>query len=247
MYPVLFSIGGFSLFAYGTMLAIAFALGIFLMLKDAAKNGLPEDKLLDMSILIIIAALIGSRLLYVLIEWQTFINDPLAIFAVRSGGLSFHGGLLFGIVTGYWYVRRHRMPAGKIADIVAPPLALGYAIVRVGCLLAGCCYGRPSDLPWAMPSSYLDSTLRHPTQLYALIAGLIIFGILLYRKGKTGFKGQLLLEFVIYYSVYRFLVEFFREVSAYIGVLTLGQTASLIAAVGAFVIIRIWPSVRNRL
>lgn len=245
MYPVLFRIGNFSIFSYGVLLALAFAVGAFGLSREGKKAGLPEDKLLDMTMWILVAAIVGSRLLYILIELPTYLADPLSIFHVRSGGLSFHGGLIAGIATGLWYTRRHRLPQGKVADMVAPYLALGYAIVRIGCLLNGCCFGRPSTLPWALPSAYVDTTLRHPTQLYAFLAGLLIFAVLRWRRGKTRFHGQLFLEFIMLYSVYRFIVEHFREVSAYTGFLTLGQAASLTGVVGAYVAIRVWPMGRR--
>ncbi len=241
MYPVILRIGGFSLYSYGLMIALAFATGIFLLLKSARREGLPEEKLLDMSLWITVAALAGSRLLYILIELPAFLAEPRNIFNIRSGGLSFHGGLAFGIAAGLIYTYRQRLPQGRIADLVAPLLALGYALVRIGCLLSGCCFGIPSTVPWALPAAYRDSTLRHPTQLYAFVASLAIFALLQYRRSRTRFHGQLFLEFIAYYSIYRFVVEFFREVSVYFGFLTLGQAASLVAAAAAFAAIRLWP------
>ncbi len=247
MFPVIFTVGGFSFYSYGLMLALAFAAGVLLLLRNARSEGLPDDKLIDMCLLIIVAAIVGSRLLYIIIELPVYIADPWAVFEVRSGGLSFHGGLAFGIITGLWYTRRHRLPQGKIADLVAPPLALGYAIVRIGCLLSGCCFGRPTALPWALPSAYLDPTPRHPAQLYAFFAALIIFAALMYRRGRMRFHGQLFLEFVLYYSIYRFIIEFFREVSVFVGFLTLGQAASLVVAAAAFAAIRLWPFGRRKI
>jgi phosphatidylglycerol:prolipoprotein diacylglycerol transferase len=241
MYPVLFRVGDISVHAYGVLLALAFAAGIFGLARTARQAGLPEEKMLDMSLMIMVASVIGSRLLYILIEWPVFVADPLAVFAVQSGGLSFHGGLAAGVLTGLWYTHRHRLPQGKVADLVAPLVALGYAIVRIGCLLNGCCFGRPAEVPWALPAAYLDPTLRHPTQLYASAAAFLIFLILLYRRKRTRFHGQLFLEFIVYYSVYRFLSEFYRETDVFLGALTLGQATSLVVAAGAFVAIRIWP------
>ena len=245
MFPVLFKIGSISIFSYGVMLAIAFAAGAFGLSREGKKAGLPEEKLLDMVMWILVAAIVGSRLLYILIELPAYLESPLSVFQVRSGGLSFHGGLVAGIATGLWYTHRHRLPQGKVADLVAPFLALGYAIVRVGCLLNGCCYGRPSNVPWALPSAYVDNILRHPTQVYAFFASLAIFAILWWRRGKIRFHGQLFLEYILLYSIYRFVVEHFREVSAYAGFLTLGQAASLVGAVGAFVAILVWPMGRR--
>ncbi|MCR3922594.1 MAG: prolipoprotein diacylglyceryl transferase, partial [Firmicutes bacterium] len=242
MFPVLFRIGSFEVYAYGVTLAIAFTVGALSLARQGKEVGLPEEKLLDLTIWIMVAAVVGSRLLYVLLELPVYLADPLAVFNVRSGGLSFHGGLIAGVVVGLWFARRNSLPQGKVADLVAPYLALGYAIVRIGCLLNGCCYGSPTDLPWALPSAYVDNTLRHPTQIYAFLAALLIFLLLLYRRRKIRFEGQLLLEFVMFYSIYRFMVEFFREVSSYVGFLTLGQAASLLGAVAAFVAIRVWPT-----
>lgn len=241
MYPVLFEVGGFSVYAYGAMLAVAFAVGVFGLTREGKKVGLPEEKLLDMTIWIMVAAIVGSRLLYILLELPRYLANPIAVFQLRSGGLSFHGGLIAGIAVGLWYAKRHKLPQGKVADLVAPFLMLGYGIVRIGCLLNGCCFGRPSSASWALPSAYIDQTLRHPTQLYAFVASMIIFAILLWRKNKIRFHGQLFLEFIMLYSIYRFIIEHFREVSAYAGFLTLGQAVSLVAAVGAFVAIRVWP------
>jgi phosphatidylglycerol:prolipoprotein diacylglycerol transferase len=243
MYPILFTIGDFSVYAYGVTLAIAFAVGVFFLVRDAGKKGLPEEKMLEMSIWIMVAAIIGSRLLFIIIEWPIFAANPLTVFAIRSGGLSFHGGLAGGILAGLWFTHRHKLSQGKVADLVAPYLVLGYSIVRIGCLMNGCCFGQPSGVFWALPAAYLDNTLRHPTQLYAFFAGLLIFVLLLWRRKYTRFHGQLFLEFIIYYSVYRFIVEFFRETTPQ--TVSLAQTTSLIMAIGALILIRIW-SLRSK-
>jgi len=242
MYPILFSIGDYAIYAYGVTLALAFAIGAFGLSWQAKKVGLPGEKMLEMSLWIMVAAIIGSRLLHVLFEWPIYADNPLEILAVRGGGLYFHGGLAGGIIAGLWYTHRHRLPQGKVADLVAPFLVLGYSIVRIGCLLNGCCFGQPSNMFWALPAAQMDSTLRHPTQLYAFFAGLLIFAVLLWRRNRTRFHGQLFLEFILYYSIYRFIVEFYRDVNLQVAAfLTLGQAASLIVALAAIVAIRFWP------
>lgn len=246
MYPILFRIGGISIYSYAVLLTLAFVIGALGLSREGKKIGLPVEKMLDMTMWTLVASLVGARLLFILIELPMYLADPFSVFQVRSGGLSFHGGLIAGIVTGLWYTHRHRLPQGKVADLVAPLLALGYAIVRIGCLLNGCCFGIPSGLPWALPAASADATLRHPTQLYAFLASMIIFGILLWRKNKIRFHGQLFLEFIMFYSIYRFIIEYFREVSVHAGFLTLGQAISLIGAVAAYVVIRIWPLERRK-
>ncbi|NLP37472.1 MAG: prolipoprotein diacylglyceryl transferase [Firmicutes bacterium] len=241
MHPILFRIGSFKVYSYGFMLAIAFACCTLGFIREGKRAGLPEEKLTGLVLWIMVAAMVGSRLLYVLLELPVYISDPVSIFNIRSGGLSFHGGLVFGIAIGLWYTKKHKLPQGQVADLVAPYLALGYALVRIGCLFNGCCYGQPSNVFWALPAAYADDTLRHPTQLYAFLAALLIFLLLHVRKKKIRFAGQLFWEFILLYCIYRFLVEFFREVSTHTGIFTLGQIASLLGAVLAFAVIRLWP------
>ncbi|NLZ38671.1 MAG: prolipoprotein diacylglyceryl transferase [Firmicutes bacterium] len=246
MHPVLFRLGSFEVYAYSVFIAIAFVIGTVGLIRQGRHLGLGEEKTVNFAIYTMIAAIVGARILYVVLDISRYLAQPLAIFNLRSGGLSFHGGLAAGAVYGLWYTWRHKMPQGKVADLVAPWLALGYAIARIGCFLNGCCFGRPSELPWALPSVAGDNILRHPTQLYSAAAGLIIFIILWWRRQKTHFDGQLFLEFVFLYGIYRFLLEFFRETDLYVGFLTLGQSVSLVGAAAAFVAIYVWPLGRGK-
>ncbi|NLZ93199.1 MAG: prolipoprotein diacylglyceryl transferase [Firmicutes bacterium] len=246
MYPVLFRLANIEVYAYGFLLAIAFVIGALGLAKGGRQIGLGEEKLVNFAIWVMVATIVGARLFYVFLDFPRYLAQPLAFFNIRSGGLSFHGGLIAGAACGLWYTWRHNLPQGKVADLTAPWLALGYAIVRIGCFLNGCCFGRPSGLPWALPSAYGDNTLRHPTQLYSLAAGLIIFIVLWWRRKKTHFNGQLFLEFLFLYNVYRFILEFFRETDLYSGFLTLGQAVSLVGAAAAFVAIYVWPLSRGK-
>ena len=241
MHPVLFRIGAFNVYAYGFMLALAFTLCTLGFVRKGKDVGLPEEKLFGLVLWILVAAMLGARLLYVLLEFPVYVADPLSIFNIRSGGLSFHGGLVFGIAAGLWYTYKHKLPQGQVADLLAPYVALGYAFVRIGCLLNGCCYGRPANVFWALPAAYADDTMRHPTQLYAFFAALLIFLLLRYREKRIRFAGQLFWEFILLYSLYRFIVEFFREVNMHLEMLTLGQAASLVGVIFAYVVIRFWP------
>ncbi|MGI6659820.1 MAG: prolipoprotein diacylglyceryl transferase [Dethiobacteraceae bacterium] len=241
MFPVILQIGGFKVYAYGMMLALAFGVGTLGFIRAGQQQGLSAEKLLNLTLLIIVAAMLGSRLLYVILALPAYLAQPGSIFNLRSGGLSFHGGLAAGAAVGLWYAHRQDLPQGRLADTAAPYVALGYGIARLGCLLNGCCYGRTTALPWALPAAHADDLLRHPTQLYAAAAGFLLFFVLRRRQEKTRFAGQLFLEFLLLYGVYRFLIEFFRAANLFVGFLTLGQAASLVGAAAAFTAIRVWP------
>ncbi|HHU30430.1 MAG: prolipoprotein diacylglyceryl transferase [Bacillota bacterium] len=239
MYPVLFQIGGITVYSYGVMLSLAFAVCAFAFLRAGRKAGLPADKLADTVIVLIIAVIVGSRLLYVLFRLPVYRAEPLAVFRLSGGGMSFFGGLAFGIAAGLLYARRHGLPGGKISDLLAPYLAIGYAIARVGCLLNGCCYGRRTSVSWAVASAFGgDAHMRHPTQIYAIFAAVVIFFILQRRREKITFDGRLFIEFLILYCLYRFAIEYFRETDLIAGFLTWGQIACLALAAVSFLVSR---------
>ncbi len=229
MFPVLFQVGNFAFYSYGILLSLAFLIGTGAVITKGKREGINPEGLLDLIIVIFISASAGSRIAYVLL-WQKerFLQNPLILLDFRSGGLAFHGGFLAAIILGVAYTKYSRLPTGKLADIIAPYVALGYAITRVGCLLNGCCFGKIAHIPWALPVSSIDNFLRHPTQLYGVIGGLIIFLILkaLEKKGPL-FPGFLMVSLVGLYSIYRFILEFFREeVQFYF--FTAGQIVSII-------------------
>lgn len=240
MHPVLFKIGTLEISSYGAALALAFLVGTFLAVKEAPKRNINPENILDLSIYIGIASIIGSRIAYVVINWSYYSENLISI-VTRGGGLSFHGGLTAGFLIGLWYVKRHKISVGVTADLVAPYLALGYAITRIGCFLNGCCYGRVSNVPWALPASFLDNTLRHPTQLYASFINLLLCGFLLYLRDKKPFDGYIFVAYIGLYGIYRFIIEYFRESHIFLGPLTLGQVVSLLMIATALVLIRFRP------
>ncbi|HAP31788.1 MAG TPA: prolipoprotein diacylglyceryl transferase [Firmicutes bacterium] len=211
MYPVLLEFGGFSLYAYGATLALAFIVGIIWMLKEAPGKGFNTDYLYEAYIISIFLAIAGSRIAYVMLNWELYQDAPLwrTLFAWR-GGLSFHGGLiavLLGLLLHCYY---RRVSFLKLMDFGAPFIALGYAITRVGCFLNGCCYGNVTAGPWGLVFPLIDGLPRHPTQLYAVFAGLVIFMLLRYLRRYSFFDGYIFILFLIFNGVYRFVVEFFR-------------------------------------
>lgn len=236
MHPVLFRIGPLAIYSYSAALVTAFLVGTLLAYREAPRLGIDPENVLDLAILIGITSILGARVTYVLL----YGGSLWTIFS-RGEGLAFHGGLVGGFLIAFWYVRRKKMPVGVTADLAAPSVALGYAITRIGCLMYGCCYGKVSDLPWALPSSFVDSLPRHPTQLYAFFSSLLIFGILRYLKPRKAFDGYLFVVYVGLYGLYRFIVEFYREGLPTLGFLSLGQVVSLGMIGAAALLVRFWP------
>ena len=144
MFPELFSIGPITIYTYGVLLAVSYLLGLWLAMRRARKWGLDANRILDLGIYIIIAALIGAKLLMLVVDFDQFSRSPGDLLTLaRSGGV-FYGGLILAVVVGFWYVSRHRLPFWTTCDVFAPGIALGHVTGRLGCLAAGCCYGKPS-------------------------------------------------------------------------------------------------------
>ncbi|MEW6446478.1 MAG: prolipoprotein diacylglyceryl transferase [Bacillota bacterium] len=227
MWPVLFRIGGYAVHSYGLMLAVAVMVGVLAGEREARRRGVDPDMVLSLATILVVAGVIGSRIAYVLIEWPRFAGEPGAIFRIWDGGLSYYGALIAGLPLVWLYGRAKGVRFGETADIVAFGLAAGYPFARIGCFLNGCCYGKATDLPWAVAFPF-DGVPRHPTQLYAVAIGAFIFFALQYFSGHRRFSGQLACLYVIFYGVYRFGIEFLRVSPPVGGYLTLGQVFSLI-------------------
>lgn len=229
MYRILFTIGSFSIYSYGLMIALAFIAAILFAMKNAKKSGEDPERILDISLYVILGALIGGRLGYVITYLDYYLKNPLKILYFRQGGLSFLGGFLVAYFLCWLYVRRTKISFWKYADIVAPSIALGIGIGRIGCFLNGCCFGVVSEnygikFPSVnMPPVYLQqlkdgliasgssSTLPViPTQIYTSLYGFLIFFILLLMKKYKKYDGFLMLSFFILYSISRFIIEYFR-------------------------------------
>lgn len=234
MRPVLFEVFGWPIYSYGLMLAIAFLIGIFGAGRSAKKIGVSFDNVVDLGVWILIGAIVGARLAYVITEYQYFLKYPWEIILINSGGLAFHGGLLGGFAAGFWYLKRKKIYPWKLADIIAPFIALGYAVVRIGCFLKGCCYGKQATVFWALPCSGNDHLLRHPTQIYSMIGSLLLFLILWKLRNHKRFPGFLFVLYIGLYSIMRFVVEFFRVAPMVFPWLSLAQLVCIILAVTAF-------------
>ena len=168
-----------------------------------------------------------------------------------KGGLVFYGGLLASVIFAWYYINKHQLPLWKLADVLAPSLALGQAIGRWGCFFAGCCYGIRTDVPWAItfsdPKSLapLDVAL-HPTQIYLSLNSLIIFGILLFLRKHKSFDGQVFWAYGILYSIGRFIIEYFRGDDRGFAVQNFLSTSQFIGIFILLFSITMWMRLRSR-
>jgi len=225
MHPILFEIprieflnwviGPIPIRLYGLMIGLGFIIGIYLAARQAKKEGVNPDRVLDLGVYMLLTAIVGSRLLFVLTNLQEFAGKPLEAFALWKGGLVFYGGLLAAVPVGIWYLRRHGLPVWKTADIMAPSIALGQAFGRLGCFFAGCCFGAPCSGPVCItfhdPHSLAPLGVPlFPTQLMESAGSLLIFGALLLLRRSKKFDGQVFWLYALLYAVLRFIIEFFR-------------------------------------
>ncbi len=215
MFPDLISIGPFTIHTYGFFVAVGFAVGILTAVKVGKTQGVPSQQVMDMAFVMIVWAIIGSRLFYVLINFSYYKAHPLDIIKIWQGGLVFSGGLVATAAAMLWYLRRHRLSFWTTGDLWAPSLALGQAIGRIGCFMAGCCYGRPTGSSWGLvfthPKSLAPLNIPlYPTQVFEAVSGFAVFLLLIFLHGKKRFEGQVFLWYLILHSTARLFVERFR-------------------------------------
>lgn len=219
MNPILFKLGPLTIHSYGFLMALGVALGLWFIYRQAKKQGLDAPRLLDAAFYIMIVALVGAKLILFVGNAGYYLKNPKElIWVARTGGV-FQGGLAFGVLFALWYFRRHKMPTWKIADLVAPALALGHGFGRIGCFLAGCCYGTECALPWktTFTSEYAHNltgiplgTPLHPVQLYEAALNFLNAAILFLVLKKKRFDGQIFSLYILNYSLIRYITEFFR-------------------------------------
>ncbi|KMP12350.1 prolipoprotein diacylglyceryl transferase [Candidatus Nitromaritima sp. SCGC AAA799-C22] len=215
MHPVLVEFGFVKIFTYGLLVASGFLAAILLASSRGEKEGLDPQKILDLCFYLMVSALLGARLLYVIVEYKYFAAAPLEVFKFWKGGLVYYGGLILGVLVALWYLKRHALPVWKVADLLAPSIALGQGIGRWGCFFAGCCYGVKTDVPWAITFSDPRSLAPlgiplHPTQIYLSLNALAIFAFLMWLSKRKTFDGQIFWTYGILYSIGRFIIEYFR-------------------------------------
>src|SRR5262245_56733476 len=227
MHPRLFDIPLFGLFGkthvplhtYGVLLAIGFVAGLWVANRQARRAGLDPARITDMAVYVLIGGLVGAKLMLVVVEWSFYVRNPRELLSLFQSGGVFYGGLLGALPVVWWYARRHSLEGWHTADVLAPGVAIGQVIGRLGCFSAGCCYGRPTSVPWAVTfrdpyatravGTPLDIPL-HPTQLYESLSVFLLFLVLLWLAGHKRFAGQVTLVYLFGYAVIRFVIEFYR-------------------------------------
>jgi phosphatidylglycerol:prolipoprotein diacylglycerol transferase len=227
----LFQFGPFTVTSYGFMVALGIVVGLLVVLHAGKRRGMDTDTLLDLALYMIVAGVIGSRVAYVFLEWDQHGADPLSVLRIWDGGLSFFGALALCLVVLIWFVRRRGLSLTRVGDIVVLGVAAGYPFGRVGCFLNGCCYGLPTNHVFGVTFPF-DEMARHPTQLYSVGFGVVIFLVVWALSRNRPFDGSIMWLFLVLYGGYRFLIDFWR-VSPPSGIeaLTVGQLISLAAVV----------------
>jgi phosphatidylglycerol:prolipoprotein diacylglycerol transferase len=241
MYPRLFELGAITVYTYGILLAAAYLLGLKFATVRAKARGLDQTRILDLGIYIIISALVGAKVLLLITDWRTFTSNPAELLTLaRSGGV-FYGGLILAVVVALWYIRRIGLPLWTTCDVFAPGIALGHVVGRLGCFFAGCCYGKPTTLPWAITftdpfaAANVGTPLNiplHPTQLYEAGAEAVILLVLLATESRgRRFPGRTFWLYMLLYAISRYVIEIYRgDPRGAVGIFSTSQFISVILA-----------------
>jgi phosphatidylglycerol:prolipoprotein diacylglycerol transferase len=251
VHPILIELGKLKIYSYGFMLAVSFFVGILIAGRRAEKQGVQKETIYDLSIVLILAAVIGSRTLYIITHREHY-HGILDIIALWQGGATYYGGLGLAVIGAAVYLRKKGVSFFKVADICAPSIALGVFITRLGCFLSGCCFGLPTDSRFGMvfpldcPAGHMYSGVPiHPTQLYSSFAGLIIFIVLIFISRRKRFVGQTFGFLCILYGAARFSIDFYRYYEEYTrffsAYLTVSQIMSIFLMLCGFLILAVMP------
>lgn len=266
MFPKLFTIpafdlfgrnfGPFSLHMYGVLLVAALLAALWLAGRLARKQGLDPQKVQDLGIASIIGGLVGAKLLLVVVDFDQYRLSPRALLDVLQSGGVFYGGLLGALPVAWWYIRKHGLPLLATLDVLAPAVALGQAVGRLGCFAAGCCYGTSSTAPWSVIFHNEDAHALvgvplgvplHPTQLYESAGAFALLFLLLRVLKSRKFEGQVAVVYLLTYAMLRFTIEFFRgdvaRGTVFGGVLS---TSQFIAIVVVFLTLAALPVIAKR-
>lgn len=247
MHPVLINLGPIPIHSYGFLIAIGFLIALAIIRRLATEVKLNVDRVLDLTFWSLLVGFLGARVLFIITRWQDFYQDPIAIFKVWQGGLVFLGGPIVTVPFIVWYVRKYKLPVWKTLDVLTPGLVIAHMFGRFGCLTAGCCYGKPTgtDFGVRLYSDLVERSLHgiplHPTQLYEAGSLFLLFLSLIYLFRRKIFDGQVVLTYLMAYSVIRSVIEVFRGdlIRGFVieGVLSTSQFLSALIFVGALAVL----------
>lgn len=249
MYPVLFNfdIAGIpiAITSYAVLVDLGIAVGLVLIAFEARRADFPLERLIDLALIAVVAGVVGARLYYVVGKWDAYAADPLRVLDFGEGGLVYHGALLAGLLATYAYTRWQGLSFLQVCDFIAPALALGESIARVGCLLNGCCYGAVTDsiLGVYLPNYGGEWAARFPTPVIQGLTTLVIFFVLWGLRRRVPFPGFLFLLYLVLYSGTRFFIEFTRDRGPLIttfGVDTAQLVSVLLVVVGLGAMAILW-------
>ncbi|WP_404328133.1 prolipoprotein diacylglyceryl transferase [Mesobacillus maritimus] len=232
MIPI-FSIGPLTIYFFGFMIAIGASVGLFIFTREAKRQGLDHKLLMDGAMYSVIGGIIGARLIYILVyNPDYYFSNPLKIFSIHEGGLSIHGGIIGGLIIGYWFLKKHKMPIWKTLDIAAPALIIAQGISRIGCDV----FGGPisSALPWGVE---VNGEYLHPAQAYEFLLDYLLFGYLWLRLKKPSYTGQIFIHYLIGFMVIRGIVEFTRLNPMIFGPFSVSHVMSLIGIITGMILI----------
>ena len=241
MHPIAFYLGSLPVRWYGIMMALGFAAGLFTATRRAKYANVSGEVISDVTIWLLVGAIIGARIVYVTTYWkQEFADGPFSeVFMVQHGGLVYYGGLIGATVAGFIYLFWKKLPAWKISDVLAPSIALGSVFGRVGCLLNGCCYGYACNLPWAItfPAGHEMAGIPvHPTEIYDGLLNLILYVLLAWWFRRRKFDGQIFAAYLMIYAIFRSISEHFRGDYPPDHIHYLGLTSAQVVSIPMFVV-----------
>jgi phosphatidylglycerol---prolipoprotein diacylglyceryl transferase len=247
VHPEAFKIFGLSIYWYGIFAATGFLAGFWTASRRAARENLSKEAIMNLAPWIIFGAIIGARLWYVVSYWnEEFAGKPLHyIITIGRSGLVFYGGLVGSCLGTILYAWKNKLPLWKIADVMAPSVALGHAFGRLGCFMTGCCYGKECTLPWAVHFPFSHAThgaAVHPVQIYESLLNFSFFALLVLLHRRKKFDGHVFCVYLIGYALLRAFTESFRGDYGVAGI-TPGQgTGIVILSIGA----ALWFWLSNR-
>tara|TARA_Y100000310_G_scaffold334155_1_gene413232 strand:- start:90 stop:869 length:780 start_codon:yes stop_codon:yes gene_type:complete len=243
--PILLSLGPLQIRYYGIIYVLGFVIAYFLINYIIKKKGLDitKDDVTDLLFYLLIGVILGARLFYVIVyNPKYFLVNPLDIFAIWHGGLSFHGGFIGVVIAVLIFCKKKKISFLRLADIIVIPLSIALALGRIGNFLNGELYGRITNVPWAVKFKGAEG-FRHPSQIYESLKNLFIFSVLWTLNKKNLPKGYLFSTFILMYSSLRFFVEFVRMPDSQLGFiifgLSMGQVLSVIMFIGGLVLLKL--------